>query len=78
MRLHGHVVIAAKGMERRQLTALLRGRGLRSFPFPLNLSLLCPFPPNLSFIQPNLTRGCVLKVLELSSDVSVVFGRSSS
>ena len=25
MRLHGHVVIAAKGMERRQLTALLRG-----------------------------------------------------
>ena len=24
------------------------GRGLHSFPFPLNLSLLCPFPLNLS------------------------------
>jgi len=23
-------------------------RGLHSFPFPLNLSLLCPFPLNLS------------------------------
>jgi len=24
-----------------------RNRGLHSFPFPLNLSLLCPFPLNL-------------------------------
>ena len=24
------------------------GRGLHSFPFPLNLSLLCPSPLNLS------------------------------
>jgi hypothetical protein len=27
---------------------LIMGRGLHSFPFPLNLSLLCPFPLNLS------------------------------
>ena len=26
----------------------LLGRGLHSFPFPLNLSLLCPFPLDLS------------------------------
>jgi len=26
------------------------GRGLHSFPFPLNLSLLCPFPLNLSLL----------------------------
>jgi hypothetical protein len=26
------------------------GRGLHSFPFPLNLSLLCPFPLDLSTI----------------------------
>ena len=29
-----------------------RGRGLHSFPFPLNLSLLCPFPLDLSLICP--------------------------
>jgi hypothetical protein len=29
------------------------GRGLHSFPFPLNLSLLCPFPLNLSLICPS-------------------------
>jgi hypothetical protein len=28
------------------------GRGLHSFPFPLNLSLPCPFPPNLSLLRP--------------------------
>ena len=28
------------------------GRGLHSFPFPLNLSLLCPFPLNLSVLCP--------------------------
>jgi len=28
------------------------GRGLHSFPFPLNLSLLCPFPLNLSSLYP--------------------------
>ena len=27
-------------------------RGLHSFPFPLNLSLLCPSPLNLSLICP--------------------------
>jgi hypothetical protein len=30
-----------------QLREML-GRGLHSFPFPLFLSLLCPFPLNLS------------------------------
>jgi hypothetical protein len=28
------------------------GRGLHSFPFPLNLSLLCPFPLNLGLLCP--------------------------
>jgi hypothetical protein len=28
------------------------GRGLHSFPFPLNLNLLCPFPLNLSLLCP--------------------------
>jgi hypothetical protein len=28
------------------------GRGLHSFPFPLNLSLLCPVPLNLSLHCP--------------------------
>ena len=28
------------------------GRGVHSFPFPLNLSLLCPFPLNLSLHCP--------------------------
>ena len=27
-------------------------RGLHSFPFPLNLSLVCPFPLNLSLLCP--------------------------
>jgi hypothetical protein len=31
-----------------QLMSALRGRGLHSFPNPLNLSLLCPCPLNLS------------------------------
>jgi len=30
----------------------LRGRGLHSFQFPLNLSLLCPIPLNLSLLCP--------------------------
>ena len=37
------------------LTAIYAGmmaRGLLSFPFPLNLSLLCPFPLNLSSLVP--------------------------
>jgi len=28
------------------------GRGLHSFPLPLNLSPLCPFPLNLSLLRP--------------------------
>jgi hypothetical protein len=28
------------------------GRGLHSFPFSLNLSLLCPFPLNFSLLSP--------------------------
>ena len=31
------------------------GRGLHSFPIPLNLSLLCPFPLNLSLLCPPYT-----------------------
>ena len=31
---------------------LLNGRGLHSFSFPLNLSLLCPFPLNRSLLPP--------------------------
>ena len=30
----------------------INGRGLHSFPFPLNLSLLSPFPLNLSLLCP--------------------------
>ena len=30
----------------------LLGRGFHSFPFPLNLSLLCPFPLNLILLCP--------------------------
>ena len=30
----------------------VRGRGSHSFPFPLNLSLLCPFPLNLNLLCP--------------------------
>jgi hypothetical protein len=30
----------------------IQARVLHSFPFPLNLSLLCPFPPNLSLPCP--------------------------
>ena len=32
--------------------SLMAGRGLHSFPFPLNLSLLCPCPLNLSLLRP--------------------------
>ena len=28
------------------------GRGFHSFPFPLNLSLLCPYALNLSSLHP--------------------------
>ena len=31
---------------------LVLGRGLHSFPFPPNFSLLCPFPLNLSLLRP--------------------------
>ena len=52
------------------LSLLLVGRGSHSFPFPPNLSLRCPFPLNLSTQS---TRGCVPKVLMLSSNGSDVF-----
>jgi hypothetical protein len=32
--------------------AVPQGKGLHSFPFPLNLSLLCPFPLKLSLLCP--------------------------
>ena len=56
----------------------LQGRGgLNSFPFPLNLSLICPFPLNLSLFysphNPKITRGCVPRALKLSSNVKDVF-----
>jgi len=60
-------------------TVYPHGRGLHSFPFPLNLSLLCPFPLIVPHItQPNPSRRCVAKVLKLSSNVSDVSRRSSS
>ena len=31
---------------------LADGRSLHSFPFPLNLRVLCPFPLNLSSLRP--------------------------
>ena len=31
---------------------LVSGMGLHSFPFPLNLSILCPFPLNFSLLCP--------------------------
>jgi len=31
---------------------VVAGRGLHSFPFPLNVSLLCPFPLDLSLLCP--------------------------
>jgi len=65
----------------KQSYADMGGGGLHSFPFPLNLSLLCPFPLNLSLlvpIYPKLIRGCVSEVLKLSSNVSDVSQRSSS
>jgi len=36
-------------VEQRYGCVHVDGRGLHSFPFPLNLSLLCPIPLNLSF-----------------------------
>jgi hypothetical protein len=52
-----------KNFGRKGLNAVLRllidpksnrvaGRGLHSFPFPLNLSLPCPFPLNCSSLCP--------------------------
>jgi len=32
------------------------GRSLHSFPFPLNLSVLCPFPLNSSSLVPHVTQ----------------------
>jgi len=46
------------GIPEDKIAALIKkvpevlGRGLHSFPFPLNLSLLCPFPLNLSLLCP--------------------------
>ena len=37
-----------RGLSVAVFFAQLLGRGLHSFPFPLNLSSLCPFPLNLS------------------------------
>jgi len=34
------------------LAKFVLGRGLHSFPFPLNLSLPCPFPLNVSSLCP--------------------------
>jgi hypothetical protein len=45
------VALLQRGAEPRRKTKVL-GRGLHSFPFPLNLSLPCPFPLNLSLICP--------------------------
>ena len=45
--------------QRHRLTAFLRlphGRDLHSFPIPLDLSLLCPFPLTLSFTVPHITQ----------------------
>jgi hypothetical protein len=60
----------------------VRGRGLHSFPFPLNLSLISPIFAQLkltvSSMYPNVTSGCVPKVLKMSSDVSDVSRTSSS
>jgi len=43
---------------REELSGLINdvGRGLHSFPFPLNLSLPCPFPLNLSLLRPHMTQ----------------------
>jgi hypothetical protein len=53
------------------------GRGLHSFPLPLNLSLLCPFPLNLSLLCPphdsNLLVDVSRIVPKLISNVSHVF-----
>ena len=58
----------------RPCRVLLQGRGLRSFPFPLNLSLLCPIPLNLSLLC-NPSCGCVPKLLKLSPNVRDVIPR---
>jgi hypothetical protein len=42
----------SQNMERSRLRRSLLGRGLHSFPFPLNLSSLCPLPLNLSLLYP--------------------------
>jgi len=31
-------------------------RGLHSFPFPLNLSSICPIPLNFSLLVPHMTQ----------------------
>ena len=50
-RIHG-----VDGDGGRHQLVQLRGRGLHSFPFPLNLSLLFPFPLNSSLLVPQMTR----------------------
>jgi len=58
------------------VVAGVAGRGFHSFPFPLNLSLLClsaQLKLTFSPIQPKLTRGRGPKMLNLSSDGSDVF-----
>jgi hypothetical protein len=63
------------------IAALVYGRGLHSFTFPLNVSFFCPFPLNLSLLCSPCNRsyrGCIPRVLKLSSTVSDVFRRSSS
>jgi len=45
-------LVADHGAALREDLRVTSGRSLHSFPFPLNLSLLCPFPLNLSSLCP--------------------------
>jgi hypothetical protein len=49
---HREVYIVHHVLFSRAGPRLVNGRGLHSFPFPLNLSLLCPFPLDLSLLCP--------------------------
>jgi len=56
-------------------------QGLKLVPISAQLELTLPVPAELKLtlspIEPKLTRGCVPKVLKLSSNVSDVSRRSS-
>jgi hypothetical protein len=64
------------------LASVVSGRGLHSFPFLLNLRLLCPFPLNSSLpcppYIPNSPVDVSRRCSTLSSNVSDVSPRSSS